>query len=151
MPNWTTNYVSFEGSKEKIMELKDLFSSKDKLFDFQKILPMPENSDIFLAEGDLGEKERKEFGENNWYTWSCKNWGTKWNAVDAMLEVDSENKITYYFRTAWDAPRGIIKSLIDQEILNNCTGVEWICSHESEEEAEVILTTKHETEHFEPS
>ncbi len=44
MPNWTQNHVSFEGSKEKIIELKQLFASDEKVFDFTKVVPMPEDS-----------------------------------------------------------------------------------------------------------
>ena len=38
MPNWTQNHVAFEGSKEKIVELKELFASNERVFDFNKII-----------------------------------------------------------------------------------------------------------------
>ena len=139
MPNWTQNYVALEGSKEKIVELKKFFASDERVFDFNKILPMPENSDTFFAEGSLGEKERQKFGDNNWYTWSAKNWGTKWNAVEPNLDVDNECKLEYSFRTAWDAPRGVIDELWHSGILNGCTNITWECSHEFEYDIETFI------------
>ena len=144
MPNWTQNFVTFEGSKEKIIELKELFASEEKVFDFNKVLPMPENSDTFFAEGSLGEEERQKFGDNNWYDWSAKNWGTKWNAVEPNLDVDNECKLEYSFRTAWDAPRGDIQEIYDNrdKIIKDLTYVKWSCFHEFEEEEDVILEYK---------
>ena len=46
MPNWTTNYVTFEGSR-KDEAPKSVFASKKSVFDFNKILPMPKHSDTF--------------------------------------------------------------------------------------------------------
>ena len=154
MPNWTQNYVTFEGSKEKIIELKELFASDDKVFDFNKILPMPEDSEDFQATGsfsmdtDRGDSSVEEFIEkkidnaNNWYYWSIKNWGTKWNSVDSNLDVDNENKIEYSFRTAWDAPRGVIDKLWHSGKLEGCTNIAWECSHEFEEDVETIIGKK---------
>jgi hypothetical protein len=143
MPNWTTNYVTFEGSKEKMKHLKSVFASKKSVFDFNKILPMPKHSDTFFAEGSLGEEEREKFGHNNWYDWSVLNWGTKWNAVDASLNEEDE-KLEYYFQTAWDAPRGVVKELWDGYVLCGCTNINWECSHEFEDEIEVVIGRKNE-------
>ena len=44
--------------------------------DFDKIIPQPEG----LYMGDLGEKERQIYKDNNWYDWRHKHWGTKWNS-----------------------------------------------------------------------
>lgn len=154
MPNWTQNHVSFEGSKEKIIELKQLFASDEKVFDFNKVVPMPEDSENFQATGSFtmdtnkGDLSTEDFFEKkvetpaNWYYWSIKNWGTKWNAVDSNLDVDEDNKLVYSFRTAWDAPRGVIDALYQNGSFNGCTDVNWECSHEFEDDVEVILQTK---------
>ena len=142
MPNWTDNYVSFEGSKEKIQELKKLFASDKQVFDFNKIVPMPEDSDDFNATGSITHDQMMQ--ENNWYFWSAKNWGTKWNAVEPNLDVDNECKLEYSFRTAWDAPRGVIQEIYDSrdKIIKDLTYVKWSCFHEFEEEEDVILEYK---------
>lgn len=140
MPNWTQNHVSFEGSKEKIIELKELFASDKSVFDFNKVVPMPEDSEDFQATGSLSMDEKN--GKNNWYFWSIKNWGTKWNAVEPNLDVDEDTKLVYSFRTAWDAPRGVIDALYKNGSFNGCTDVNWECAHEFEDDVEVILQTK---------
>jgi len=140
MPNWTDNYVSFEGSKEKIQELKKLFASDKQVFDFNKIVPMPEDSDDFNATGSITHDQMMQ--ENNWYFWSAKNWGTKWNAIESQLDVDKDERIEYSFRTAWDAPRGVIREIYNSGVLNGCTDVNWKCTHEYEEEVETILSTQ---------
>lgn len=155
MPNWTQNHVTFEGSKEKIIELKELFASDEKVFDFNEVVPMPEDSEDFQATGsfsmsaekeDLSVESLEEKIDNpcNWYYWSIKNWGTKWNAVDGNLEVDDINKLEYSFRTAWDAPRGVMKAIVENRdtYIKGCDYVKWSCFHEFEEEEDVILEYK---------
>ena len=153
MPNWTHNTVKFEGSKEKIAELKKKFKSKDNVFDFNKIIPMPKNSKKFQAKGDVshddmemvdGDLVIKSGKPNNWYIWSGENWGTKWNSVDAEINNESDTHVEYSFRTAWDAPRGISQSFFreDCDTLVGCTHVEWYCTHEFKEEGEYIIRTE---------
>ena len=44
-----------------------------------------------------------------WYTWSCENWGTKWNAYDADIQ---DNVLT--FNTAWSDVSVLIQKLADK-------------------------------------
>lgn len=54
-------------------------------------------------------RNTREFGEMNWYEWSIKNWGTKWNAYD---QDDNRNGgVDIYFQTAWSAPLPILEKL----------------------------------------
>lgn len=76
----------------------------DRTFDFNKIVPMPE--DIFR--GPLGEKEREMYGENNWYDWSRRNWGTKWNSYDGEWY---EEGTSIQFNTAWSTPEPVYLAL----------------------------------------
>jgi hypothetical protein len=153
MPNWTYNVVRFEGSKTKIKELKKKFKSKDNVFDFNKIIPMPKNSKDFQAEGGINNDDMeiaknelvaKKGKPNNWYLWSAENWGTKWNSVDAEINSESDNHVEYYFRTAWDAPRPIAKTICENGMLEKVSGVTWSCSHEfqEDEESEKIIWTE---------
>jgi len=66
---------------------------------------MPEN----IFRGNLGRRELELYGKNNWYDWSYKNWGTKWNA--RYVEV-YDNSIS--FETAWSPCSPVIAALAKQ-------------------------------------
>ena len=141
MPNWTHNIVGFEAPKNKLQEIKKKLSSSKNVFDLNKILPMPKHSDTFYAKGSLCDKQRKKFGNNNWYDWSIYNWGTKWNSVRSEISEETENYIVYHFDTAWDAPRPIIQEICTNGMLRGCSDFYWTCYHEFEEEPEEIIKT----------
>lgn len=71
------------------------------------------------TEKKLGIKTLEEFGNlclNNiskygcvsWYDWSCKNWGTKW---DAIQEEGTPEDGELIFLTAWSEPIKVIEKL----------------------------------------
>ena len=117
MPNWVTNYIEITAQDSKqAEEILSSFKGKDSSgeeaeFSFSALVPMPEN----IYRGDVGKEEREKYGENNWYDWSVKNWGTKWDvdpeAVDARTD---EDKVYLSFDTAWSCPEGIIEALADK-------------------------------------
>ena len=79
MPNHVQNRITFEGEPKQVAALLAAIQNEKYgigSIDFQKIIPMPSN----IYRGNLGQKELERYGENNWYDWSVKNWGTKWNA-----------------------------------------------------------------------
>jgi len=76
MANYVKNRLTIQGKNaEKIMQsLVTVSPETNKFyFDFNKIVPMPD----FIFKGNLGQKEKEEYGKNNWYDWSITNWGTK--------------------------------------------------------------------------
>jgi len=115
MPNWTSNSIRIDGSESDIRAFLEAVKWEDEIFDFNRIVPMPEllkhtgsgnrmidgepvtawyvvNPDAPLAEDDTirrftSEEEAalKEIGYTDWYHWSCDNWGTKWNACHTEL------------------------------------------------------------------
>tara|TARA_R110002020_G_scaffold4445_4_gene19440 strand:- start:2302 stop:2724 length:423 start_codon:yes stop_codon:yes gene_type:complete len=112
MPNWTRNELTVQADDPKdLKDFKKKVFTKDeegKLnFDFEKIIPMPKN----IFRGNLGNEEREKYGNNNWYDWSSKNWGTKWNACHTQINFECDEEIELEFDTAWDTPRPIIKKL----------------------------------------
>ncbi len=97
MPNWCFNALESRGKKELIERLlKDIKVEDDEdvpfRFSLNKIIHMPE--------------EYQRNGE--WYDWSCKHWGTKWDATCTKLETEELNsddpKIKIKFDTAWAPP-----------------------------------------------
>ena len=104
MPNHVTNMIRFYGEQNDINTVLEIIKGDDTCIDFEKIVPMPDN--IFC--GNLGNKERELYGENNWYDWSIHNWGTKWNAYSDYFDED-ENTMT--FDTAWSCPIPVLDAL----------------------------------------
>ena len=105
MPNYCSNYLKIEGTENAVKELLQLVKSDESIFDFEKIIPMPD----YIYRGPLGPEEEKIYSGNNWYNWSCDNWGTKWNSVGAVV-----NGNIIAFQTAWSPCEPVIEMLAKQ-------------------------------------
>lgn len=104
MPNHVTNKIKFYGEQNNINKILEIIKGEVECIDFDKIVPTPAN----IYQGNLGEEERRLYGENNWYDWNCKHWGTKWNAYSSYL---NENNNTVEFDTAWNSPIPVLDAL----------------------------------------
>lgn len=102
MPNYCNGYLSIECPDDVFEQIKNYVKSEESVFDFDKIIPMPDN----IYRSYLGLEEEKRYGKDNWYDWSCENWGTKRNACDATLDGHE-----YYFETAWSPCSPVISAL----------------------------------------
>jgi hypothetical protein len=91
--------------------------------------------DYCLKEGNADlESARKalfnidNYGVKDWYEWSVKNWGSKWNSSESVFE---DGKI--HFQTAWSVPEPVFIELskihpdvkmrvifADEDLGNNC-------------------------------
>ena len=122
MPNWV---------KTRVIAMKttvnfEKFTDEDGNFSLEKIVPMPKD----IYRGSLGDKERAQYGEKNWYDWSIQHWGTKWDCNNSYI---SGNIVE--FETAWTFPVFAMIALAkkvgtlfclyaDEDIgSNNCGGV----------------------------
>ena len=127
MPNHVTNILQIEAGNEEI--ILGMIKGKDDFIDFNTIEPMPEElrrttspQRIISAEEfakqtadtfgkgitqEMSDDLYKRFGANNWYDWSIKNWGTKWNAYDTAVTDDGDIQ----FSTAWSTPIALIEKL----------------------------------------
>tara|TARA_R100001530_G_scaffold60360_3_gene43638 strand:+ start:5954 stop:6721 length:768 start_codon:yes stop_codon:yes gene_type:complete len=79
----------------------------------KKLKEHKEGEHLWLDKGitqKMSDNLIKKFGSNNWYDWSCTNWGTKWG--DCSLEINDEtfpfvldkggrNFKSLRFETAW--------------------------------------------------
>jgi hypothetical protein len=45
------------------------------------------------------------------YEWCCEVWGTKWNAVRALLSLQKDGSVRIDFDTAWSPPIPVIEKL----------------------------------------
>ncbi len=141
MPNWVTNHVQVSGNAQDISQFKSFVASEEQVFDFDRIITMPkplqrvvarnvpsELIEALKCDWDMSPTENfsKEdiehaqkslinlwcFGAMNWYDWSCRHWGTKWNACDSFLAKESSTSLLYVFQTAWSEPRPIFETLL---------------------------------------
>jgi hypothetical protein len=114
MPNWCENEVTFSGNEEKVQKIKDFVKGKESDFCFEEIVPMPKQIKDTTAPSNLSPEESKKlkdlYGFDNWYDWCNENWDTKWNASDVEME-DQDDRVIYYFLTAWCPPSGIYAKL----------------------------------------
>lgn len=106
MPNCCNGTLSIYASKELLetilATLQGTGEEEANPFDFNKVIPMPD----CIYRGILGPHEQELYGENNWYDWSVKNWGTKWNSCDTEL-----NGNVFSFWTAWSPCSPVIRAL----------------------------------------
>ena len=136
----------------------------DGTFDFNGIVPMPkeikksaeisvedflngedapdgyENINGHYVPKDLVVRNKliKDHGADNWYDWSCNNWGTKWNSYEVEVHQDKESILEIDFSTAWDSPRGVVEKIFDYCQDHNLA-LSWVATHEGEEGFEQII------------
>lgn len=123
MPNWVKNHVLIMDRQA----IKDCIKTEHRqgkgweedveFFDFNEIIPMPEelkDKTRTYPSWEAEEKQDKElvakYGADNWYDWSVKNWGTKWN-TDSVRKVSPQ---VVEFDTAWATPEPLIKALSEK-------------------------------------
>lgn len=98
MPNWTTNKLTIAKGFDNAIHNPDIagdrLGSLLKHFSFQKIIPMPEDT----------EDE---------YHWKIDNWDTKWDAVGLLNQDETVNLFASkgYFLTAWSPPLAVIRKM----------------------------------------
>ena len=169
MPNHTINFVTIETNTnvdeeiQALEELKNDLRIKEGKFDFEGIVPMPEEIKKGATLGldmETGEKiEHKdyaldggvykpkspltrkrlmvEYGCDNWYDFSNLHWGTKWNAYEFESIQDEEHVLFVSFLTAWDSPREIAERIKRYCWQHNLV-LDWEAEHEGEDGIEQI-------------
>lgn len=106
MPNWVTSKITGKDAEKVIGLLKD--ATAECGYSLGRIIPMPED----VYRGDLGEEEEKLYpGDRNWYGWSCRHWGTKWDLCHPL--ADAAEHCYLYFDTAWNAPVPVFDRLAE--------------------------------------
>lgn len=107
MPNWAYSTLDIHGETSELKKFKEFAKSsdgeRDSLFDFNKFIPMPKELRTTTKGSNHVENQEyiRRFGADNWYDWSCDNWGTKWNACDVYADDNEEGRLFYTFETAW--------------------------------------------------
>lgn len=59
---------------------------------------------------------RQQYGEVWWYDWSCKYWGTKWNACATIFDPAEckPGRFVIHFSTAWSPPDPVFQEMVKQ-------------------------------------
>lgn len=96
MPNHVVNNVKVRGDKEVIAEL----------FNFVMVEEAQYENNRGIGTIDFNKIVPETCGENEWYNWRIKNWGTKWNAYEQKKKEKEFN-----FWTAWSMPHEIYLAL----------------------------------------
>lgn len=117
MPIWTENTIRARGTPQELRAFIEAVKWEDKVFDFNRIIPMPEllkhtgkgsrtidgerveswyvidHTEPFPKQEHVRRFTQDEealleaIGHRNWYDWSVDNWGTKWNAGNREIDV----------------------------------------------------------------
>ena len=123
MPNWCSNEVTIDGTKEDIAKFGEECFTAFKgtpVLDFNKVMPEPDYNKP-QKDGTHNNGVQKELHNvmPDWWHWRNDNWGTKWNLVpnqEGNLSgydfVDSRaDYIQLEFETAWSPPNGIYNEI----------------------------------------
>ena len=96
MPNWCMNTVTLTNDDVKVIDaFAEALNSTD-CEPFQHLRPMPAEH------------------QDDWYSWHCANWGTKWDASIVDWERQDDNSIFIVFDTAWSPPIELYNYLTEQ-------------------------------------
>ena len=86
MPNWCSNSIEIQGTKEQINKFVSFLDEKNGKDWFDFFAPTP-----------------VELKEDGWYEWNVSNWGCKWNC-DAQDWSRDGNTISFWFDSPWGPP-----------------------------------------------
>lgn len=105
MPNWCNNSltitIDLERGREGFDNFKNTLNTADAdgqlvPFSFFQTVPRPAEQN------------------NNWYDWDMRCWGTKWDAVNPIVEYEGADMVHIYFDTAWTPPSRWVQTVAEQ-------------------------------------
>jgi len=116
MANHCANRIEIQGEAKDVAVVKKFLQGKDTCFDFNNILPMPEELENTLVpvpdpETFKNRRLRKLYGTDSWYDWKILHWGTKWNSFNGEIADMDDEYLVYRFDTAWSPPTPVIEAL----------------------------------------
>jgi hypothetical protein len=106
MPNWCSNIIEIEGTKEQITKLVSFLDENNGKDWFDFFLPTP-----------------TELKEEGWYEWNIENWGTKWNCdaqdwVKVESPIEDLATVSFWFDSAWAPPITLYEKIESTSTLN---------------------------------
>lgn len=151
MPNWAYTTMHVEGTpanvrafharfcrkRENMKSLTGTWQDTDREYvdhvDDEPVISMwniiePEDKERYFRIISSDDPEHSAHPDN-WYQWNCRNWGTKWDMIDAKFD-DSDiagdfGTIVYEYATAWGPPIEFMKTASEMfPVLIRFEGVE---------------------------
>jgi hypothetical protein len=122
MPNYCHNDIEILGNSEDIKKLRELVGDN---FDFNKIIPMPEeleDDNYRRLTKEQQEIVQKKYGYKDWYQWRIANWDVKWPACEVQSDWD-DDFAEISFDTPWCPPEKIYNKL--RELFPNIS-ISWM-------------------------
>lgn len=138
MPNWCfNNLVLYSNNKDTLENIRKAFC-ENRLLDY--LVPMPEglkNQEIDSLSAEeretLEQKNIEQYGSRDWYYWTNKNWGTKWDVgaddshayenndygVAENIDMNKDEfkySLKLSFDSAWGPPREAIEKIRDHDV-----------------------------------
>lgn len=112
MPNWVANILEITGPAEDVIAFarranggkeppvkriqREDDESNQTVLSFRRF--------VFLYPTKMDRKRSRRELTSPGTCAAMRRWGTKWDAVDAVLTVRRSGRLKYTFGTAWDAP-----------------------------------------------
>lgn len=135
MPNHIENHLTIEGPASEVEAFIKKAGGPDssgqtgeRKITLHAFVPMPKDT----LRGNLTLEDQRA-NPNNWYTWSCANWGTKWDCYDTTFKklqpdrlldqmtqavedgrTEVHSKVLFTFQTAWSAPQPVLEAMAEQ-------------------------------------
>jgi hypothetical protein len=117
MPNWCNNTIQLESGKpirELLSPYLNQIDDGGYEFDFNKIIPIPEDLNVSSERGTDNEELKKiyesnmeKYGFQTWYDFCVNKWGTKWIGSGDFNYDDT----SFTFETAWSPSLPITEEL----------------------------------------
>lgn len=109
MPNHCLNILDVTGQEEEVERFRNAVMTDKQPLSFERTRPSPPELHTVSFPCQSGEEEKqaefiKKYGAGNWYDWSRKNWGTKWDAYDVRDPEEIDEGLRFIFSTAWCPP-----------------------------------------------
>lgn len=93
MPNWCYNTATLSHEDKSKIDALEQELLKEEPQPLNHLCPRPADQ------------------EEDWYSWNCNNWGTKWDINPMDWNRDDDNTITINFDSAWSPPTALYEFL----------------------------------------
>ena len=88
-----------------------LCADPDALAPLVALLKQDNPEQPLTMRGVVPEPEGLDTRPDDWYTWRCTHWGTKWDLYDVVITDDDAETFAFECSTAWAPPEPFVEAL----------------------------------------